>query len=267
MEDRRLGEALADPLAAQVEVVVLEEDDRTAVLAGRLDGGIGQADVDRPVAVAPGIDQRVVDVRAVGRGIHLVVDEPQERVGDDPVVAVVFTIRDGDVDQPHVLPGQVLVDQRPDRAPAPSALGVGAVRAGCPGGPVDRHPAEDRPDPPVGRGHRRGDPGHRCVTAQLGEGRDEATRPPDRREGGVLAFGVQERERTAVRDHDEPPVAAQQVVGQRGRTIWHGVQHARFGRRCARSISRLTLQGGNIRRPPRCGCRSGRGRQQKGRRV
>ena len=174
VEDRRPGKALADPLAAKVEVVVLEQEDRAGITGGRFDGGVGEADVDRPVAVAPGVEQGIVDVRAVGRCVHLVMDEPQERVGDDPVVAVVLGVRDRDVDKPQVLAGEVLMEQRPNRATASAAVGLRAVRAIGGVGTAHGHPTEHRPDAAVGRRHGRGDQGHGGVATQLGEGGDQA---------------------------------------------------------------------------------------------
>ena len=169
VEDRGVGPQLTNERGGQVQVVVLEEHDRALHALRRLDDGLRQRPVGGPVAIAPRVDQRTVDVRAVRQRVHLVLQEPQERVRHGLVEGAVHVARQVDVVEPQVLAGQQLVEQlahapgnrplarrdRPEREMAPPQFGRG--------------------DPVAVRGGGR-DPGDRRVAPHLGEGRDQAAR-------------------------------------------------------------------------------------------
>ena len=85
-----LGHALAHHPRHQVELIVLDQDERRAVARLRLpDDAVGEHPVDRHVAVPPGV---------AGGGVHhglprevpeVMLDEPEQRVADHVVVEVV----------------------------------------------------------------------------------------------------------------------------------------------------------------------------------
>ena len=111
VEDRGVRPQLTKLRGGQVQVVVLEEHDRALDALRRLDDGFCERLVGGPVAVPPRVDQRTVDVRPVRQRVHLVLQEPQERVRDGLVEGVVHVARQVHVIQPQVLAGQQLVEQ------------------------------------------------------------------------------------------------------------------------------------------------------------
>ena len=161
----------ADDRRQRVQVVVVHHHDGLLDPVDLLDDRLGEVVVDHLVAVVEGLDLAAPHVRGVGEVPEVVLDEPQHRVGDDVVEAVVGLGIGGD--EPHL----VLAARRgadPDRA----AVGL----AGAHG---------------VHRRHRRGDPGDLAVRGQTGERRDEPAGPALHR--SVLLEG----DRAAVGDQDE----------------------------------------------------------------
>ena len=67
---------LADPFRREVEVIVLDQEDRLLSVPGRHDDGVRQGAVGRPIPVPPCIHEASVDVGAIRQGIHLVLEEP-----------------------------------------------------------------------------------------------------------------------------------------------------------------------------------------------
>ena len=80
---------LADHRRQRVEVVVVDHHDRLVGAVDLVDHGLGQVAVDLLVAVLERIDLVPADVRRVAQVPEVVLDEPEHRVGDDVVEAVV----------------------------------------------------------------------------------------------------------------------------------------------------------------------------------
>jgi hypothetical protein len=118
-------------------VVVVDHHDRRGDVLDLLQHSVREVLVDGVVAELVGLGLVAADIRGVGEIPQVVLDEPQQRVGDDVVEAVVGVGVGGDQLDP------VLVALRGlDREGAPVvALGLRYVLVG----------------------HRRGDPGHRPV--------------------------------------------------------------------------------------------------------
>ena len=79
----------ADQAGQRVEVVVVDHHDRLLGALQLLDDRLGEVFVDGVVAELEGLDLLAADVRRVGQVPQVVLDEPQHRVGDDVVEAVV----------------------------------------------------------------------------------------------------------------------------------------------------------------------------------
>ena len=84
-----VGARLADDRRQRVEVVVVDHDDRLVLALDLLDDGSREVLVDDLVAVVEGVDLVLAHVGRVGEIPQVVLDEPQHRVGDDVVEAVV----------------------------------------------------------------------------------------------------------------------------------------------------------------------------------
>ena len=80
---------LADQSRAGVEVVVVEHHQRLVVALDGSQHRPGDVVVHHPVAVLPGVRLVGADVRRVREVPQVVLDEPEDRVGDDAVEAVV----------------------------------------------------------------------------------------------------------------------------------------------------------------------------------
>ena len=143
---RRPG-AGADHRRRRVEVVVVEHHERLLEALDLAQDGGGDVGVDRLVAVLPGVDLLPADVRGVGEVPEVVLDEPEDRVGDHVVEAVVG-VRVG-LDQQHAVARSRRSRARPARRRA-------------------------RRDRDVLVGHRRGDPERVAVRDQPREGGHEA---------------------------------------------------------------------------------------------
>ena len=85
-----VGARLADDRRQRVEVVVVDHHDRVLLALDLLDDGLREVVVDGLVAVRRRrATSLLADVRRVGQVPQVVLDEPQHRVGDDVVEAVV----------------------------------------------------------------------------------------------------------------------------------------------------------------------------------
>ena len=80
---------LADHPGQRVEVVVVDHHDGLFLALDLVDHGLGQVPVDGLVAVVEGLHLVPADVRRVAQVPEVVLDEPEHRVGDDVVEAVV----------------------------------------------------------------------------------------------------------------------------------------------------------------------------------
>ena len=146
-----VGARAAHERGQRVEVVVVDHHDRLVVALDLLDDGGGEVLVDDVVAVLERLDLVAPDVRGVGEVPEVVLDEPQHRVGEDVVEAVVgLGVAD---DQAHL----VLAARR--RAHA-ERLALGLVRLAR-----------------VAVGQRRGDPHRVAVRRQARQGRHQPARP------------------------------------------------------------------------------------------
>ena len=119
---------------------------------------LGDVAVDRLVAEVPGVELLLADVRRVGEVPEVVLDEPEDRVGDHVVEAVVGL--GVAADQQHAVVDAV--DRELDRAAV--LLGDGDVLVG----------------------HRRGDPERVAVGDQARERRDQAAAAAAQRALAVL---------------------------------------------------------------------------------
>ncbi len=172
-----VGALLADHPRSGVEVVVVEHHQRLLLPLDLLHHRRGDVGVDLLVALVPGVELLLADVRRVGEVPEVVLDEPQDRVRDDVVEAVVGARVGLDHRHPVVDP----VDVEGDRA---------AFLFG---------------DDDVLFGHRRGDPEGVAVGDQAGERRDQAAAAAAHRAVAVLV--TLELGGTPVRDDDQRRVA------------------------------------------------------------
>ena len=148
-EDVRAG--AADEVRERVEVVVVDHHDRFAGVLDLLDDRPGEVLVDDVVAELEGLDLLAADVGGVGEVPQVVLDEPQHRVGEHVVEAVVgLGVAD---DEAHlVLAAGGRAHRRSARPPC-SCETRGVVLV-----------------------HRRGDPDRLAVGGQPGERRHQAAR-------------------------------------------------------------------------------------------
>ena len=136
---------VADHPGGRVEVVVVEHHQRPLTPLDLTQHRPGDVPVDRLVAEVPGVELLLADVRRVGEVPEVVLDEPEDRVGDHVVEAVVGFGVAADQQHPVVDP----VDRELDRPAA--LLGDGDVLVG----------------------HRRGDPERVAVGDETGERRHQ----------------------------------------------------------------------------------------------
>ena len=100
-----VGARVADDRRGGVEVVVVEHHERLGLLRDQAEHGVGDVAVDDRVAVGPGVGLLLADVRRVREVPEVVLDEPEDRVRDDVVEAVVgHRLR---LDHEHVVGGVV----------------------------------------------------------------------------------------------------------------------------------------------------------------
>jgi hypothetical protein len=177
--DDRARPQAADRLGGAVQVVVVEHDPRPAVAAGLSDDCRSEGLVHGHVPTLPGAQGAGVDDRPLGKVPHLVLEEPEEGVGDDVV--------------------GLLVDGALGRNEAQTDLLVGA---GC-----GAHEARVGGCAPVTVAHGRRDPRHGDVVTDLAEGGDEAARPATRAQRAVRA--AREGHRPAVGGNDQAAVTEQ----------------------------------------------------------
>ena len=84
-----VGLLAPDDLRQRVEVVVVDHHDRVLLVGDLLQHGLREVVVDGLVAVLERLDLVAADVRRVALVPEVVLDEPEHRVGDDVVEAVV----------------------------------------------------------------------------------------------------------------------------------------------------------------------------------
>jgi hypothetical protein len=142
-----VGSRLPDQPGGGVEVVVVEHHHRLLLALDRPDHAIGDVVVDDLVALLPGVHLGLADVRRVGEVPEVVLDEPEDRVRDHVVEAVVCGGVRGD--HLHVVGDPVHLD-----------LGRPLALVG---------------DDDVLVGHRRCDPERLAVRDQPGERRHQPT--------------------------------------------------------------------------------------------
>src|SRR5581483_1096619 len=89
VEDGGFRQALSHVGGGQIEVVVLQHDVGSGAAAGCFDNGLGEGLVDADVAVVPGLVDRTADVRGTGGVPHEMLQEPEQRVGEGVIEALV----------------------------------------------------------------------------------------------------------------------------------------------------------------------------------
>ena len=162
----------ADHRRQRVELVVVDHDDRLVDAVDLLEHRLGEVLVDDVVAELERLDLVAADVRGVALVPEVVLDEPEHRVGEDVVEAVVGLRVGGD--EAHAE--------------------LAAVRAPRSRTPGRRAP---RPDLDVALGHRRRDPDRVAMRGEADQrGRETAGPALDR---AVLLVG----DRPAVGDQHE----------------------------------------------------------------
>ena len=168
-----VGPLGADHPRGGVEVVVVEHHQRPLATLDLAEDGLGDVAVDGLVAVVPGVQLLLADVGSVGEVPEVVLDEPEDRVGDHVVEAVV-------------------------------GLGVAADQQHPVVDPVDREldwPAALLGDRDVLVGHRRGDPERLAVRDEAGKRRDQAAAAAPH--GALAGLVALELRRPAVGDDDQ----------------------------------------------------------------
>jgi hypothetical protein len=174
--EERVRPGPADERRQRVEVVVVDHHDRVLDVLDLLHDGAREILVDDVVAELEGLDLVAADVRRVREVPEVMLDEPQHRVREDVVEAVVGV--GVALDQAHL-----------ERAPAVvgthlEGLAAGLLRA-----------------PGVALGQRRGDPHRVAVRGQAGQRGHQAARP------ALEAAVVVEGDRPPVGDQDQRPLA------------------------------------------------------------
>ena len=151
----------------------MEHHQRPLALGDLAEHGVGDVAVDRLVAEVPGVELLLADVGRVGEVPEVVLDEPEDRVGDHVVEAVVGV-------------GVAADHQHPVLDPVDRELGRPAALLG---------------DGDVLVGHRRGDPERVAVGDEAGERGDQAAAAALHRP--LAALVSLELRRTAVGDDDQ----------------------------------------------------------------
>ena len=217
MQDRGVGQKLADPGGSEVQVIILHEEQGSLGPARGGHGSLGKPLVRGAIALSPGGNHGRVDVGREGQGVHLVLEEPQQRVGNDSVVAVKHVLRQDLVAEAHVVVRKGALDQRSNEREGGRVIrGTVAARP--------RRIAQLLQEPGhglVALGQSRGGPRDRCVAPQLHERRDQTSRAAAGRETrGHIRIEL-EGDWPAVRDDVEPAVLAEQVGQKRGTIRGH----------------------------------------------
>jgi hypothetical protein len=170
---------LADPRRARVQVVVVKHDQRLGVVLDGVEHGRGDVRVHRLVPVFERVRLLLADVRRVGEVPQVVLDEPQDRVRDHVVEAVVghrIALHEQDV---VAHPVELLGRRPPRRLPAHLHVLLG---------------------------HRRGDPQRAPMRDEPAQGGYE---PAPAAPHGPLARGrAMELGRAPVRDDHQAPIRA-----------------------------------------------------------
>ena len=146
---RRPARALAHEPRREVQVVVVEEDGRVGLARrARVDHGVGEASVDRDVAVVQAWWSAGSTSGAYGEVPEVVLDEPQHRVRDDVVVPVVRlrVVRDEPQPVRRAVARSLLDASPPASATTPVLVGH---RARDPGHVVVRDEAAQRRHEPA----------------------------------------------------------------------------------------------------------------------
>ena len=154
-------------------MVVVNHHDGLLDVGDLIDDDAGEILVDDVVAELEGLDLVAANVGRVRQVPQVVLDEPQHRVGEDVVEAVVG-VGIG-LDEPH-------------------EVGAAARRAD-----LERALSVPRGRCRVVLGHRRGDPDHLAVRGKPGERGDEPAAAARDRPVGL------ERDRATVRDEHQSP--------------------------------------------------------------
>ncbi len=173
--ERRVRALLADEPRRQVQVVVVEEHRRVGLRVQLCEHGVRERGVHRHVAFLPRVVRPRIDVRCIGQGPEVVLEEPEGRVRDDVVEPVV---------------GRRIVRNQPE-----------AVRRSVPGDLVDRLASRFARDGAILLGHRACDPRHVVMRDEAAESRHETAAASARDALSVLA--AHERGRATVRDDDQ----------------------------------------------------------------
>jgi hypothetical protein len=168
-----VGTLCADHPGGGVEVVIVQHHQGVLPAVDLGEDRLGDVLVDGLVAVVPGVDLLPADVRRVGDVPEVVLDEPEDRVGDHVVEAVVGVGVAAHQPHPVVDPVQLLFDR--------------FAR-------LVRH--RD-----VLVGHRRGDPERFAVGDESGQRGDQAAAAAT--DGALAALVALELERAAVGDDDQ----------------------------------------------------------------
>ena len=172
-EDVRAG--AADEVRERVEVVVVDHHDRLGGALDLLDDGAREVFVDDVVAELERFDLLAADVRRVGEIPQVVLDEPQHRVREDVVEAVVGVLVADH--QAHLVLAAGGRAHR-ERATAVLARDLGVVLA-----------------------HRRGDPDRFAVGGEPGERGHQAARAALH-----LAVRVERHRPTVAHQHERRPL-------------------------------------------------------------
>ena len=204
-------------------MVVLDEHDRSSTARrrriGDFSGGLAEALVDHPIAVAPGVEESIVDARLVRQLEELMLQEPEERIGDDRIMGAVGVLRYVDEVQIQILVARL----RGDDLAQPSR--VGAILG------------ERQPDRSVGGIHRCADPGDGREPAELCERGDETTRSA--RRAPVAGTGLAERQWATIRDDDHPLVGRQETLEVMAQTV--GLRGQSRAPAASRAMSKTAL--------------------------
>ncbi len=165
--DQRVGDRAANRRRRQVEVVVLQQDHRRPAGTPRLvHHRLGEQLVHHRVPLAPGAVRLAIDVRRA-RGVpQVVLHEPEQRVGDHVVIALVGFRVGGHELQPVAEARPGLLDRRAVRLRRALAVACAHRR---------RHP--DRVRQPADRAHRRHHAARAALRAQPPAGRPVLDRP------------------------------------------------------------------------------------------
>ena len=106
MLEHGIGELATHQPGNEIEMVIVRQDEGSLPAAPRLaDDLLGEQLVDPPVALLPRPMGAVVEHRRLGQVPEVVLDEPEQRVGDGVVVEVVGQPRR--IDPAHLEPGAV----------------------------------------------------------------------------------------------------------------------------------------------------------------